>query len=179
MWRQYSTFSSFSENVQHQSHSGGNPLEIPDMGYGWANSICPSLSLTFAFVTSKPQRSQTIPLNRILLYFPQWHSQSSGTKYLFTEKAFLSALRSIVDCFRLLTSPWSQPLIYSGDARLIRSDSKLFSSCISYLYKIFICIEIFPEDPNLTFHPTIIVLVSSLNPHILKEFFFKSDFRYR
>ncbi len=44
---------------------------------GAASSMWPIRSRrTFARVTSTPQRSQMIPLKRIRLYLPQWHSQS-------------------------------------------------------------------------------------------------------
>ena len=44
---------------------------------GTVRLICPTRSLrTFFSVTSTPQRSQTIPLYRIRLYFPQAHSKS-------------------------------------------------------------------------------------------------------
>ena len=50
----------------------GTPLKYQICETGVARAICPILSrLTFAFVTSTPQRSQTFPLNLIFLYLPQ------------------------------------------------------------------------------------------------------------
>ena len=44
---------------------------------GAASSMCPMRSRrTLARVTSTPQRSQMMPLKRMRLYLPQWHSQS-------------------------------------------------------------------------------------------------------
>jgi hypothetical protein len=48
----------------------------------WHNKIDVTYSVSTFSVTSTPQRSQMIPLYRILLYFPQAHSKSfTGPKF--------------------------------------------------------------------------------------------------
>ena len=55
----------------------GMPLKYQMWETGAANSIWPMRSRrTLARVTSTPHLSQIMPLWRILLYLPQWHSQS-------------------------------------------------------------------------------------------------------
>ena len=55
----------------------GTPFRYQMWHTGAASSMWPIRSRrTFARVTSTPQRSQMIPLNRMRLYLPQWHSQS-------------------------------------------------------------------------------------------------------
>src|SRR5437868_9661873 len=53
---------------------------------GTARSMCAILSrLTLEVVTSTPQRSHTIPLCLIFLYFPQAHSQSRVGPKIFSQ----------------------------------------------------------------------------------------------
>ena len=55
----------------------GKDLKYHICATGTTKLICPTRSrLTFFSVTSTPHRSQTIPLYRIRLYFPQAHSKS-------------------------------------------------------------------------------------------------------
>ena len=72
---------------------------------GAASSMWPMRSRrTFERVTSTPQRSQMMPLNRMRLYLPQAHSQSLvGTENLLAEQAVLLGLeRAVVDGLWLL-----------------------------------------------------------------------------
>ena len=55
----------------------GMPLKYQMWLHGAASSMWPIRSRrTLLRVTSTPQRSQILPLKRIFLYLPQWHSQS-------------------------------------------------------------------------------------------------------
>ncbi len=62
---------------------------------GTANSMWPIRSRrTLDRVTSTPQRSQTCPRKRILLNFPQWHSQSlTGPKMRSQNRPSRSGLK--------------------------------------------------------------------------------------
>ena len=69
----YNTFSStLGERSRISPIRLGIPLKYHICDTGAARLICPIRSLrTLAFVTSTPQRSQTIPLYLIFLYLPQ------------------------------------------------------------------------------------------------------------
>jgi hypothetical protein len=93
-----------------------------------------TLSLHFFSVTSTPQRSQMIPLYRILLYFPQAHSKSfTGPKFFHRKRPSRSGL-----CVRWLivsgfkTSPLDSFKIDSGEASPIDILLNLLQD--SYLY---------------------------------------------
>ena len=83
----YITFSRFLGEISSiKAILLGIPLKYQICATGAASSICPILSLlTFAFVTSTPHLSQTIPLYLTLLYFPQWHSQSFVGPNIFSQ----------------------------------------------------------------------------------------------
>ena len=85
----YRTFSRFLGVTSRQSPIlDGIPLKYQMWETGAANFMWPILSLlTFALVTSTPHRSQTIPLYLILLYLPQWHSQSFIGPKIFSQKS--------------------------------------------------------------------------------------------
>ena len=72
----------------------GSVLKYHICATGTTNSICPIRSLlTFFSVTSTPHLSQIIPLYLILLYLPQWHSQSfTGPKILSQKSPPISGL---------------------------------------------------------------------------------------
>ena len=73
----------------------GIPLKYQICDTGAASSICPMRSRrTLERVTSTPQRSQMIPLYRMRLYLPQWHSQSRvGPKIRSQKRPSFSGLR--------------------------------------------------------------------------------------
>ena len=62
------------------------PLKYQMWDTGAASSMWPMRSRrTLALVTSTPQRSHTLPLKRIFLYLPQWHSQSFVGPKIFSQ----------------------------------------------------------------------------------------------
>ena len=64
----------------------GTPLRYQMWLTGVASSMWPIRSRrTFARVISTPQRSQIMPLKRIRLYLPQWHSQSLVGPKIFSQ----------------------------------------------------------------------------------------------
>ncbi|GBD30319.1 hypothetical protein HRbin32_01422 [bacterium HR32] len=73
----------------------GTPFRYQMCTTGAASSMWPMRSRrTFARVTSTPHRSQMIPLYRIRLYLPQWHSQSfTGPKIRSQNRPSRSGLR--------------------------------------------------------------------------------------
>ena len=65
----------------------GTPLKYQMCVTGVASSMWPIRSRrTLARVISTPQRSQIIPLKRMRLYLPQWHSQSLVGPKIFSQK---------------------------------------------------------------------------------------------
>ena len=74
----YSTCSSMRGEMSSISPMrDGMPLKYQMCDTGAASSMWPMRSRrTLARVTSTPQRSQILPLKRMRLYLPQWHSQS-------------------------------------------------------------------------------------------------------
>jgi hypothetical protein len=92
----YNIFSSALGDMSSKSPMRlGIPLKYHICDTGAASSICPILSRrTFERVTSTPQRSQTMPLYLMRLYFPQWHSQSRvGPNILSQNSPSLSGFR--------------------------------------------------------------------------------------
>ena len=81
---------------EHSSASGNIQTIVQDSPISRALSTILEYAVksrAFAFVTSTPQRSHTTPLYLILLYFPQWHSQSFiGPKMRSQKRPSLSGL---------------------------------------------------------------------------------------
>src|ERR1043166_1823987 len=108
---------------------------------GTASEICPIRSRrTLFWVTSTPQRSQMIPLYRMRLYLPQWHSQSRTGPKIFSQNNPSFSGRNdrqlIVSGFG--TSPWDRERIRSDDASVIVIFEKFFLmifSCVNAIVR--------------------------------------------
>jgi len=90
------TFSrSFGAMSSRYPRREGTPLKYQMWVTGAASSMWPIRSRrTEDLVTSTPQRSQTMPLNRTRLYLPQAHSQSrEGPKICSPNRPSFSGFR--------------------------------------------------------------------------------------
>src|SRR5476649_968731 len=105
----------------------GRPLKNQTCEHGLASSMCPNRSRrTRASVTSTPHLSQITPRCFMRLYLPHKHSQSwVGPKIRAQNSPSRSGskVRQLM-VSGLVTSPWDQLGIFSGDAREIRMESK-------------------------------------------------------
>src|SRR6202046_1287680 len=105
----------------------GRPLKNHTCEQGDASSLWPRRSRrTLETVTSTPHLSQMTPRCFMRLYLPQRHSQSvTGPKIRAQKRPSRSGLnvRELI-VSGLVTSPWLQLRIFSGEAREIRIESK-------------------------------------------------------
>src|ERR1700722_15549376 len=105
----------------------GRPLKNQTCEQGVASSMCPRRSRrTRDSVTSTPHLSQMTPRCFIRLYLPHKHSQSAmGPKMRAQNSPSRSGLNvRLLIVSGLVTSPCDQLRIFSGEARLIRMESK-------------------------------------------------------